>query len=98
MRFPVLLTAIVLPLLISACARELHDEMWTATAPAHVYGAKEDGEGSTDGVVFTLDSGESCLALREIVMKVYLHTELQCAKGRGWVTSEENFKILKVRR
>ena len=33
------------------------------------------------------------LGLRDIVMKAYLHTEIQCKRGRGWFVGKRNFSI-----
>lgn len=84
-----LASAIVVGVLISACSYKQH-QVWTAIRSTPVYASESDGENE---VVFTLTPGDTCTPLRDIVMKAYLHTEIQCKSGRGWVVDKRNFSI-----
>lgn len=74
---------------LSACSSKM-DQVWTATKSTPVYASESDTE---QKVLFTLNAGDTCTPVREVVMKEYLHTEISCGKGRGWVIDKQNFKI-----
>lgn len=74
---------------MSACSNKAH-EVWVATKPTAVYASESDTEGR---ILFTLATGETCTPLRSVVMKAYLHTEIQCRSGRGWTIDKQNFEI-----
>ena len=84
--------AVALGLLISACSPKPVG-VWVATKATPVYASNEDAETRT---LFILRPGDICTPLRMVEMKVYQHTEIQCEKGRGWVTSKRNFNIKAV--
>lgn len=81
--------SIAIILLISACASR-SDEAWVATKETAVYASANDTETK---VLFTIAPGETCTPLRDVEMKVYLHTEIECDKRRGWVTDDRDFEI-----
>lgn len=81
--------AIAIGLLISACS-DKPGEAWVALNSIPVYASYDDVE---TRMVFTLATGDACTPLRSVEMKVYLHTEIQCEKKRGWVTDDRNFEI-----
>jgi hypothetical protein len=74
--------------LMSSCSHK--DETWTATRSTSVYASESDTE---KRILFTLDAGDRCTAKREVIMKSYLHTEIECKRGRGWVIDKQNFNI-----
>ena len=81
--------AFAIAFLISACpSRSI--EVWVATQETKVYASESEPETRT---LFALAAGDSCTPLRDVVVKVYLHTELECEKGRGWVIDKQNFNI-----
>lgn len=73
--------------LSSACTPP--PQVWVVMAPTQVYASDSDAESK---VLFTLPVGEACARLQERVQKVYLHTEVQCKSGRGWVIDNQNFE------
>ncbi|MGN6651305.1 hypothetical protein [Trinickia sp.] len=81
--------AIAIALLICACS-EQPSGIWVAAKATPVYASNDDAETRT---LFTLRPGDACTPLRMIEMKVYQHTEIECEKGRGWVTGKHNFNI-----
>lgn len=81
--------AIAIGLLISACSDQ-PTGVWVAAKATPVYASNDDAETKT---LFILHPGDTCTPLRMVEMKVYQHTEIQCEKGRGWVTSKHNFNI-----
>lgn len=81
-------------LVATACSGEHAAAVWTAKQSTSVYASEEDTE---DEVLFTLVPGDTCTPLRSAVMKVYLHTEIQCKNGRGWVIDRQNFDIQPAR-
>ena len=80
---------LALIVLMSACTNKAH-EVWMATKDTPVYASESDSE---ERIIFTLAVGDTCTAVRDVVMKSYLHTEIQCKKGRGWVVDKQNFDI-----
>jgi hypothetical protein len=82
-----LVSAIII--LMSACTNKAH-EVWVATKDTPVYASESDTE---ERILFTLANGDACTPLRNVVMKAYLHTEIQCKNGRGWVIDKQNFDI-----
>lgn len=74
---------------ISACSSNTH-EIWVATAATPVYASESDTEAK---ILFTLAVGSTCTPLRSVVMKAYLHTEIECKSGRGWTIDKQNFDI-----
>jgi hypothetical protein len=76
-------------ILMVACSTKSH-EVWIAAKDTRVYASESDTEERT---LFTLAAGDSCTPLRHVVKKVYLHTEVQCKSGRGWVVDKQNFDI-----
>jgi len=85
-------TAIAAGFLMSACSHK--SEVWTAHKSTSVYASENDGEDDLHNkILFTLDVGDTCNPMREKVMQVYQHTEIQCDKGRGWVIDKQNFDI-----
>ncbi len=89
-----ILTAIIVAIGIpmSACSNKTH-EVWVATTATPVYASESDTEAR---ILFTLATGDTCTPLRSIVMKAYLHTEIQCKSGRGWTIDKQNFDIKSV--
>ncbi len=83
------LIAIATGVLMSACSNKMH-QVWVATRSTPVYASQSDTE---EKILFTLAAGDACIPLRDVVMKVYLHTEMQCKNGRGWVIDKQNFDI-----
>lgn len=81
-------------LVATACSREHAAAVWTAKQSTSVYASEEDTE---DRVLFTLVPGDACTPLRSVAMKVYLHTEIQCKKGHGWIIDRQNFDIQPAR-
>jgi hypothetical protein len=79
---------IALGVLMSACSHQT--EIWTATQATQVYASESDTD---TRILFTLNPGDSCEPLREVMMKSYLHTEIQCKRGRGWVIDKQNFVV-----
>jgi uncharacterized GH25 family protein len=75
--------------LMSACTNKAH-EVWVATKDTPVYASESDTE---ERVVFSLAIGDACTPVQDVVMKTYLHTEIQCKKGRGWVVDKQNFNV-----
>jgi hypothetical protein len=55
-----------------------------------VYASESDTERK---ILFSLRPGDTCSPLRDVVMKAYLHTEIECKSGRGWVVDKQNFNI-----
>jgi uncharacterized GH25 family protein len=78
---------LALIVLMSACTNKAH-EVWMATKDTPVY--------ASESIIFTLAVGDTCTAVRDVVMKSYLHTEIQCKKGRGWVVDKQNFDIKSI--
>jgi hypothetical protein len=76
---------------LNACSKN-SCEMWIATDKVSVYSAPIDGN---ENVIFELESGETCIKTRETMQKVFLHTELLCKKGKGWVVDLQKFTVLK---
>lgn len=76
-------------MLLSACSKNTH-EVWVAKKYTAVYASESDTE---EKILFTVAIGDSCTPLRSVVMKAYLHTEIQCRSGRGWVVDKQNFDI-----
>ncbi len=74
---------------MSACSSKAR-EVWVATQNTAVYATESDTEGS---ILFTLAPGDACTPLRSVVMKAYLHTEIECRNGRGWTIDKQNFDI-----
>lgn len=89
MRNLIWMIAIATGSLMSACSNKTH-QVWVATRSTPVYASQSDTE---EKILFTLAAGDACTPLREVVMKVYLHTEMQCKNGRGWVIDKQNFDI-----
>ena len=89
MRNLVTAIATAIGVLISACSTNAHD-VWVARKYTPVYASESDTE---ERVLFTLAAGDMCTPLRNVVMKAYLHTEIQCKRGRGWVIGKQNFDI-----
>lgn len=83
------LIAFATALLISACSAD-PSGIWVATKATPVYASDSDAETRT---LFTVAAGDACKPLRDVETKVYLHTEIECEKGRGWVTDDRNFEI-----
>ena len=65
-------------------------EVWTAKKKTDVFASDSDIE---EKIVFSLTEGDTCTPIREHMKKSYLHTEIQCAAGRGWVIDKQNFSI-----
>jgi hypothetical protein len=86
-----ILTAIIVAIGIpmSACSNK-SPEVWVVTTATPVYASERDTEGR---ILFTLATGDTCTPLRSVVMKAYLHTEIQCKSGRGWIIDKQNFDI-----
>ncbi|TKC79908.1 hypothetical protein FAZ69_30340 [Trinickia terrae] len=84
--------SVAIGILMAACSNKAH-EVWVATKSTPVYASESDTE---EKVLFTLVAGDACSPLRSVVMKAYLHTEIQCKKGRGWVVDKQNFDIKPV--
>ncbi|BBP96846.1 hypothetical protein BSFA1_19750 [Burkholderia sp. SFA1] len=82
------LISLTMGALMSACSQK--DETWIATRSTPVYASKSDTE---ERILFTLNAGDTCTAKREVIMKSYLHTEIECKRGRGWVIDKQNFNI-----
>jgi hypothetical protein len=80
---------IAIGILMSACSNKTH-EVWVATKATPVYASESDTEGR---ILFTLATGDTCTPLRSVVMKAYLHTEIQCKSGRGWTIDKQNFDL-----
>lgn len=74
----------------TACSKEHAAAVWTAKQSTSVYASEKDTE---DRVLFTLMPGDTCTPLRSVVMKAYLHAEIQCKDGRDWVIDKQNFDI-----
>lgn len=89
MRNILVLTAIAIGIPTSACSRNVH-EVWVVTKPTPVYASERDTE---EKILFTLATGDTCSPLRDVVMKAYLHTEIQCKSGAGWTIDKQNFDI-----
>ena len=85
--YPTIIVAIAL--LISACSTR-SSEVWVATEETAVYASENEPETTT---LFTLAAGDVCTPLRDVVIKVYQHTEIECKSGRGWVIDKQNFNI-----
>lgn len=85
--YPTIIVAIAL--LISACSTR-SSEVWVATEETPVYASENEPETTT---LFTLAAGDVCTPLRDVVIKVYQHTEIECKNGRGWVIDKQNFNI-----
>ena len=81
--------SITIGILISACSTKT-GEVWVAAEGTPVYASANDAETRE---LFTLFAGDSCIPLRSVFEKVYLHTEIQCENGRGWVIDQQNFNI-----
>ena len=77
-------------LVATACSKERTAEVWTASQSTPVYASEKDTE---DRVLFTLAPGDTCAPLRSVIMKAYLHTEIQCKDRRGWIIDKQNFDI-----
>jgi len=88
---PIFLSAAIAAITVACTGKNA--EVWTTTKATPVYAAHSDTE---QQVSFTLAPGDTCILLRSVVMKAYLHTEIQCEKGRGWVIDEQNFDIRKI--
>lgn len=80
---------VAIGLLISACSDKPRG-IWVAAKAIPVYASNGDAETTT---LFTLAPGDACTPLRIVETKVYQHTEIECEKGRGWVTSKQSFDI-----
>jgi hypothetical protein len=89
MKKPLSVVGIVLGTLMSACSNKT-PEVWVATTTTPIYASESDTEAR---VLFTLGTGDTCVPVRSVVMKVYLHTEIQCKSGRGWTIDKQNFNI-----
>jgi hypothetical protein len=76
-------------LFMSACTNKPR-EVWTAIRETPIYASESDTE---ERVVFTVAVGDTCSPVREIVMKAYMHTEIECKSGRGWVVDKQNFVV-----
>ncbi|AJX16762.1 hypothetical protein [Burkholderia ubonensis] len=83
------MTALIAGSLLSACSNKT-DQTWIATKNTPVYASESDTE---QKILFTLNPGDACTPVRDVVMKEYLHTEIACPKGRGWVIDKQNFEI-----
>lgn len=79
-------------IVMTACSNKSH-EVWVAARSTPVYASVSDTE---ERVLFTLTTGDSCTPLRDVVMKAYLHTEVQCKNGRGWVIDKQNFDVKSI--
>jgi hypothetical protein len=80
---------IAIGILASACSHKTQ-EIWVATKATPVYASESDTEAR---ILFSLTTGDTCTPLRGVVMKEYLHTEIQCKSGRGWTIDKQNFDI-----
>lgn len=76
-------------ILMSGCSNKA-EESWVTTKATPVYASEGDSE---QRILFTLAIGDTCTPLRSVVMKAYLHTEIQCKRGRGWTIDKQNFDI-----
>ncbi|WP_211444180.1 hypothetical protein [Collimonas humicola] len=91
MRF-LLTVALVAGILMTACSKKT--ELWVAKKSTSVYATEHDAEDDLHNKIqFTLSVGEVCTPIREVMKQVYLHTEIQCKSGRGWVIDKQNFDI-----
>lgn len=88
-----LTTIIAIFLLIAACSTRPR-EVWVAKEETPVYASENEPETRT---LFALAAGDTCTPLRDVVIKVYQHTEIECSKGRGWVIDKQNFDIKTAR-
>ncbi|MDR1425021.1 MAG: hypothetical protein LBI92_10540 [Azoarcus sp.] len=68
-------------------------ELWIATKHIAVYASETDGE---EVILFQLKPGDVCTPLREVAIKVYLHSEILCEKGKGWVIDKTSFDVRKA--
>jgi hypothetical protein len=66
-------------------------ELWIAKNVIKVHTVAYDGN---DNVLFELEAGDTCVLLQEVMLKMYLHSELLCKKGRGWVIDGE-FEVVR---
>lgn len=74
--------------LMSGCSHT--KEVWVATKKTSVFAS--DDESDYSKASFTLEAGDSCIRLGENpIVKDYLHTEIQCQRGHGWVIDKQNF-------
>jgi len=89
MRKPFPTVTIAIGILMAACSNKAH-EIWVATKATSVYASDSDSEGRS---LFRLATGDTCTPVRSVVMKAYLHTEIQCKSGRGWTIDKQNFDI-----
>jgi hypothetical protein len=80
---------IVTGALMFGCSQK--HEIWITTQQTPVYAS--NGESGNEPVLFVLDVGDACTPIREVIMKSYLHTEIQCKRGRGWVIEKQNFEV-----
>jgi hypothetical protein len=80
---------VAIGLVIAACSAK-PTEIWVAARETEVYASNSDTETRT---LFTLAAGDTCTPLRDVIMKVYQHTEIECGNGRGWVIDKQNFNI-----
>jgi hypothetical protein len=85
MGLPRLLAFAGLSILLAACSQPR--ETWTVTKRTDVYASERDGE---EKVLFSLAEGETCTPIGERMEKVYVHTEIQCKAGQGWVVDQGN--------
>lgn len=72
------MVVILTGMMVSACTKNAH-EVWVAKKDTSVYESESDTE---QRILFTLAIGDACTPLRSVVMKAYLHTEIQCKSGR----------------
>lgn len=82
-------TSIATIILAAGCSHKV-DEVWVATRVVPIYASESDSE---EAVRFTISSGDTCVPLQSVVMKVYMHTELDCKSGRGWTIDKRAFAI-----
>ena len=89
MRTILWMTVMVTSIAALSCSSKKH-QLWTATKSTPVYATESDTE---QRILFTLHPGDVCRPMRDIVMKAYLHTEIRCKNGHGWVIDKQNFDI-----
>ena len=63
-------------------------DIWTAKTDMPVFAFSRDDEKK---ILFNLKAGEKCTF--SLGPPLYLHYELDCEKGSGWVRDKENFAI-----
>jgi hypothetical protein len=74
--------------------KKLDKEIWVAKEKTHAFDAAYDGN---ENILFDIEKGDICTPIKTYFEKVFLHTEVLCKNGQGWIVDTKKFDVIKAK-